>query len=71
MKMKEYACTDNFYSCYVEYRWIYKHIFRPNPISGKNSASRVRAENQIKEPQRKFELRDKTKYEIYSKKETI
>lgn len=71
MRLKEYAQVDNFYSCYVEYRWIFKHIFVPNPISGKNSATRLRSENRIKQPQRWNELRDITKNELYIKKETI
>ena len=70
--MKEYAYTDNFYSCYVGCdKWKYKHVFRPNALSGRNSASRMRSVNQFCPPQRACELRDNTKNILFISWETI
>ena len=72
MKMKEYAYTDNFYSCYVGGdKWNYKHVFRPNAISGRNSASKILSDNQIKLPIGCGCLFDQTKNTMYIRKDTI
>lgn len=69
--MTKYAITDNLYFYYQNGKAIFKHIFLPNPISGKNSASRIRSNNDVVFPNRKYTLFDKTKEYYYNGKDEI
>lgn len=66
MKIKnEYAMIDNLYSVYEDGHYQYKHIFRPNAISGRNSATHIITGNGFIEPQRARGLLDLTKTYFY------
>ena len=70
---KEYAITDNMYSVYMyeENHYQYKHIFMPNAISGRNSASHIINGNGFNGPQRARSLFDLTRWLLYESWEKI
>ena len=70
MKNK-YTMTDNLYYTYQQGKEIFKHIFLPNPISGKNSATRIRNCNNIRFPYRKYQNKDRTMEYLFYTKDVI
>ena len=71
MKKSDYAVIDKLYSCYDEYRFIFKHIFVPNAKYGKNSSHEIRYGNGPKLPNRWTTMFDHTKGEIGISKQEI
>lgn len=69
--MGKYAMTDNLYYYYQQGKEVFKHIFIPNPKSGKNSASHISGSNEFNFPNRKYTLFDRTKEYYYSAKDVI
>ena len=67
----KYAMTDNLYYTYNHGKDNFKHIFLPNPISGKNSATRIRNCNNVRFPYRKYQNKDRTMEYFYDAKDVI
>lgn len=72
MKLREYAMTDDLYSVYDESDHTqFKHIFRPNAISGRNSATHIINGNEFIFPKMTWQLLDQTKTCLYTAWEKI
>lgn len=67
----KYAVVDNLYRYYYQGKEIFKHIFLPSPLSGKNSATRIRSCNNVKFPYRKYQNKDRTMEYYYDAKDVI
>ena len=67
----KYAMTDNLYSLYRNGKENFHHIFLPNPTSGRNSALRMKGNNEFFFPYRKYRMFDRTKEYFYAAKDVI
>ena len=71
MKHRKYA-IDNFYQCYFDCKFKFKHIFSPLSLAnGKNSSFMLTYSNQIKHFHYPDGLKDRTKSINNIRKESI
>lgn len=72
MKKEQYAVIDNLYfTIYESGKCLYRHIFVPNPLYGKNSAMKIKHGSRMSLPNGTNSLFDQTKNTLYMKKDEI